>query len=319
MSKFLKEAPSEFNIFKYNDVDKFTAKDWYYAISGRKMIYLYSKNPELIDTDGFLTVGEQLEVLETAVISVINNPLNLDFDFLYTKKDGSVLSVYISSPNDNLAFNDKYSPVSKLNLKIQKEYSKNDELYGLYDSDSEKYFNDFGDERVVHIDQFTEVLTRINPFYSNKLIHKEIDEILKVFRDKHKISESMLIDWYTLQRWASYKLLALMDLYLWGKICKHGMEFSFSSYDRLLFQSTKSKINNNYLINLDKIKQYDEFEYSSSTIRKTIYPIMMALFSQHLFDSAWYKNSQFSKMNLSNISFLDQIGYLAFSDGKKQS
>ena len=49
MAKFYKEIPKLFQIEKYQGLDKFNACEWFYALSGRQMIFNYIQDPMLID------------------------------------------------------------------------------------------------------------------------------------------------------------------------------------------------------------------------------------------------------------------------------
>lgn len=97
MAKFYKEIPKLFQLEKYQDLDKFNACEWFYALSGRQRIYDYIQDPTLIDTVEELSNEDRKKVLMQAIEKVLKNPMSVNFDFDYIRKIPQFLKININN------------------------------------------------------------------------------------------------------------------------------------------------------------------------------------------------------------------------------
>lgn len=93
MTIYHQSIPREFDLNKYKGTDGFGAKEWFYALSGRQMIFKYIQIPNLIDSDGYLTEGDQKKVLKTSILKILKDPLSLNFNFDFLQTNSPSLKI----------------------------------------------------------------------------------------------------------------------------------------------------------------------------------------------------------------------------------
>ncbi|MCU4501380.1 hypothetical protein KTI59_15025 [Acinetobacter radioresistens] len=292
MAKFYKEIPKLFQLEKYQGLDKFNACEWFYALSGRQMIFNYIKDPMLIDTIGELSDGERKKVLKQAIEKVLKDPLSLNFDFNYIRKnlqnDESV-RVFVFGDDEG---SEEFMWVDKYHYPPAKQMKNIDLKYLKAATDLNKHHDDmnvvdslFNNNGIIN--QYAEVPIVINPFFSDEIIIDKIRELLIKIRQENNIRYSKVISNKMLKAWARYRILAYMDLWLWSRIfLEQNEKFSFATYHKAIFPDNAR---------------------NQSTIEKEVKPLTDEIFSYTSSDTFHYEEQEKPK----SISIMDHLQIFA--------
>lgn len=102
MTIYHQNIPREFNLSKYKGTDAFHAREWFYALSGRQMLFRYIQSPYLIDSDGNLTEEDQQAVLKESILKILKDPLNLNFNFDFLQTNRPSLKIIFKQSESDL-------------------------------------------------------------------------------------------------------------------------------------------------------------------------------------------------------------------------
>lgn len=247
--------PSSFKLENYNGMDRLSALGWLFQLEARYQ--LYSSIDGFIDSSHTLTIEEKKNFLNLIIKDYLNDPFKLDRNYtFFSNYHNENVDIFIYSEYEKLP---KMIVSGAIRPMTANDFHLNYELYGVLfhnDRDNEPFFkkiirydSDFNNIKSIpmYVDLSLSDETLENEFKRNlAYLRAEIKEVLPVKNlDNHKLAD-----------WASYKLLAYIDLYLWSCI-------------------------NDFCLKKPMLIRILQLNYSDSTLRKTIDPIVNRLFNSH--------------------------------------
>jgi len=288
--------PKNFDINKYENMDKLSAYEWFFLIQKRIMLHLAVENGlDFGFTNEELTQVEKNEIIFLAIQNNFDNPLMLDLRVDFKKNDGKEINVEISTCSVD-SFMRSHLPVNELNMDKLKMLFKLIKYKGVdlnsfnSENDLESVVDVLNPKKYSNI-SLSEYPIIINPYYPDKVIISELIEILSVIRSKigTRGSYKKALKRKDLLNWASYRLLAYFDLKIFE--LQEGLNITNAVYSSALFPKG---------------------EYGEENIRKSIEPIRQKILDPNCFDG------QCENMEL---NLMDALSYLAYCDltksGKK--
>ncbi len=296
MRKFIRstdDISGLFDINLYTDMDRLSAFEWFFLLQSRYLIFLdvleNGLSAYILDD---LNEEEEQEVIGLLIKKHLKNPLSVDLKVTFKKKNGESLEIEISN-SDYHYFMENYLPVAELYISDLNKISNFVEQIGqhTFSIDHDKSSNSIG-YILNSIKDFGlgcyEYPIKINPYYPDSVIIKEIENLLAKVRKKFGFdSINKVLSRKDLLNWASYKLLAYFDL-------------------KILEKYEGVKITNSVICSI----LYPKGEYGEDNLRKSVYPIMSNILSQVGFGGLGEK-----------MSIFDGLRYLAYiefqENGKK--
>lgn len=247
--------PSSFKLENYNGMDRLSALGWLFQLEARYQ--LYSSIDGFIDSSHTLTIEDKKNFLNLIIKDYFNDPFKLDRNYtFFSSNHNENVDIFIYSEYEELP---KMIVSGAIRPMTANDFHLNYELYGVLfhnDRDDEPFFkkiirydSDFNNIKSIpmYVDLSLSDETLENEFKRNlAYLRAEIKEVLPVKNlANHKLAD-----------WASYKLLAYIDLYLWSCI-------------------------NDFCLKKPMLIRTLQLNYSDSTLRKTIDPIVNRLFNSH--------------------------------------
>lgn len=255
-SQSTKIFPRNFKIENYEGMDKLTALEWLFQLEARYQ--LHACLDDFIDSSHHLTSKEKNYFLNLIVNDYFKNPFKLDRQYqFFSKNHNEDIEICIYTEYEELPHLVTSGAIRPMTIQ---DFKKINRLYGgLFHSypNNEPFFKE-----VIKNDFFEDHLKSI-PFYidlsfSDDILEKEFKRNLANLRTEFKKIKptKKKLTKYTLAKWASYKLLAFIDLYLWSRI--NNITIKRPVLSRMLYQY--------------------QSEYGEDTLRKSLDPIINRLF-----------------------------------------
>lgn len=248
--------PSYLKLENYDGMDRLSALEWLFQLEARYQ--LHSSLDGFIDSSHSLTTEEKKNFLNLIIKDYFNNPFKLDRQYtFFSKYHNENVDIFIYAEYEKLP---KMIVSGAIRPMTANDFHQNYELYGgLFhnDRDNEPFF-----KKIIRYDSDFEHIKSV-PMYidltlSDKTLEEEFKRNLANLRAEVKDIQPLQknVDNYKLADWASYKLLAYIDLYLWS--CINDITLKKPTLIRAL-----------------------QLNYSDSTLRKTIDSIVNRLFNSH--------------------------------------
>ena len=248
--------PGYLKLENYNGMDRLSALGWLFQLEARYQ--LYSSLDGFIDSSHSLPTEEKKNFLNLIIKDYFDNPFKLDRQYtFFSKYHNEYVDIFIYAEYEKLP---KMIVSGAIRPMTANDFYQNYELYGgLFqdDRDNEPFF-----KKIIRYDSDFEHIKSV-PMYidltlSDKTLEEEFKRNLANLRAEVKDIQPLQknVDKYKLADWASYKLLAYIDLYLWS--CINDITLKKPTLIRAL-----------------------QLNYSDSTLRKTIDSIVNRLFNSH--------------------------------------
>lgn len=248
--------PNYLKLENYNGMDRLSALGWLFQLEARYQ--LYSSLDGFIDSSHSLPTEEKKNFLNLIIKDYFDNPFKLDRQYtFFSKYHNESVDIFIYAEYKKLP---KMMVSGAIRPMTANDFHQNYELYGgLFqdDQDNEPFF-----KKIIRYDSDFENIKSV-PMYidltlSDKTLEEEFKRNLAYLRAEVKDIQPLQknVDNYKLADWASYKLLAYIDLYLWS--CINDITLKKPTLIRAL-----------------------QLNYSDSTLRKTIDSIVNRLFNSH--------------------------------------
>lgn len=248
--------PGYLKLENYDGMDRLSALGWLFQLEARYQ--LYSSLDGFIDSSHSLHAEEKKNFLNLIIKDYFDNPFKLDRKYtFFSKHHNEYVDIFIYAEYEKLP---KMIVSGAIRPMTANDFHQNYELYGgLFqdDRDNEPFF-----KKLIRYDSDFEHIKSV-PMYidltlSDKTLEEEFKRNLANLRAEVKEIQPLQrnVDNYKLADWASYKLLAYIDLYLWS--CINDITLKKPTLIRAL-----------------------QLNYSDSTLRKTIDLIVSRLFKSH--------------------------------------
>ena len=248
--------PGYLKLENYDGMDRLSALEWLFQLEARYQ--LYSSLDGFIDSSHSLPAEEKKNFLNLIIKDYFDNPFKLDRQYtFFSKYHNEYVDIFIYAEYEKLP---KMIVSGAIRPMTANDFYQNYELYGgLFqdDRDNEPFF-----KKIIRYDSDFEHIKSV-PMYidltlSDKTLEEEFKRNLANLRAEVKDIQPLQknVDKYKLADWASYKLLAYIDLYLWS--CINDITLKKPTLIRAL-----------------------QLNYSDSTLRKTIDSIVNRLFNSH--------------------------------------
>jgi hypothetical protein len=259
MTKKMTAIPLSFEIKKYAGMDRLSALDWLFQLESRYQLYAAIESFEIF-TDSCMAISEdeKLNFLNRIVDDYFNEPFKIDriYNFFSKKLNESVV-ITIYEEYEQLP-----STITDSNVKIMttKDFYSNYKFYGhLYDLE-----DDFFIRKIIKYEESLESIKKtpilIDLTQPNEVLIDEFKKTLDILRGCiKKVKPVKRLENYKLKKWATYQLLAYIDLYLWSRINTRTLKRPVLS--RALYQ-------------------YQTY-CGEDTLRKNVEPIVDRLFNSH--------------------------------------
>ncbi|PJI36514.1 DUF6387 family protein [Acinetobacter pseudolwoffii] len=252
-SKTTNALPRSFKLENYDGMDRLSPLEWLFQLEARYQ--LHSSLNDFIDCSHRLTDEEKKHCLDLIITDYFKNPFKLDRQYkFFSQNHGEDIEIFIYAKYEKLPQIVTSGIIRPMTIK---DFHRTNRLYGeLFHN--EKNVEPFYKEVIKQHSSIDHL--KLIPFYldlsfSDEVLEKEFKRNLASLRANFKdVEPTKKLAKYKLANWASYKLLAYIDLYLWSCI-----------NDVCLKNTTLSKAL--------------QFEYSEDTLRKSVLPIMNRLFT----------------------------------------
>lgn len=255
-SKTTNIFPRFFKLENYDGMDRLSPLEWLFQLEARYQLHASLKG--FIDCSHRLTNEEKNKFLDLIITDYFNTPFKLDRQYkFFSQNHEQNVEIFIYGEYEKLPQLVTSGAIRPMTIK---DFHRTNRLYGgLFQSskNNEPFYKE------VIRDKSLEDHLKLIPFYidlsfSDDILEKEFKRNLTNLRagfKEIKPTEKKLAK-YTLAKWASYKLLAYIDLYLWS--CIHNITIKRPVLSRALYQN--------------------QSEYGEETLRKSVLPIMDRLF-----------------------------------------
>lgn len=248
--------PSYLKLENYDGMDRLSALGWLFQLEARYQ--LHSSLDGFIDSSHSLPIEEKKNFLNLIIKDYFDNPFKLDRQYtFFSKYHNEHVDIFIYAEYEKLP---KMIVSGAIRPMTANDFHQNYEIYGgLFQDgrDNEPFF-----KKIIRYDSDFEHIKSV-PIYidltlSDKTLEEEFKRNLANLRAEVKDIQPLQknVDNYKLADWASYKLLAYIDLYLWS--CINDITLKKPTLIRAL-----------------------QLNYSDSTLRKTIDSIVNRLFNSH--------------------------------------
>lgn len=255
-SKTTNILPRSFKLENYEGMDRLSPLGWLFQLEARYQ--LHASLESFIDCSHRLTNEEKKKFLDLIITDYFKNPFKLDRQYkFFSQNHEENVEIFIYAEYEKLPQIVTSGAIRPMTIK---DFNRTNRLYGGLFQSSENN-EPFYKEVIRH--KSLEDHLKLIPFYidlsfSDDILEKEFKRNLANLRagfKEIKPTEKKLAK-YTLAKWASYKLLAYIDLYLWS--CIHNITIKRPVLSRALYQN--------------------QSEYGEETLRKSVLPIMDRLF-----------------------------------------
>ncbi|MFW2563864.1 DUF6387 family protein [Acinetobacter baumannii] len=295
------DLPKEFNLEKYNDLDKQSAVFWHHALQKRIVLYYHmifeletfssglGFGRDSIDKSS-LTEKEINEIRKLLILDNFKDPHSTEVRFDFKRECGKMVEIDIYS-NENVSYLRNHLPVSDFTVKEFKLINHVIEKYineqNYEEAEPDQCIHDFLTRHLKFWLSPTEYPICINPFYPDNVIFDELKIKLDEIRQKIKIDNRRPVERKDLIYWASYGLLPFFDLKLW-------------------------EIYNNCKItrSVMAVTLYPKGQYGEYTIRKSVEPLYLEFIEGDTFDSAGFEKIDNNK----RLSITDSLIRLAYAE-----
>ncbi|MCU4314883.1 hypothetical protein KTH46_07570 [Acinetobacter bereziniae] len=306
MSKLIRttdDLPKDFNLDKYNDLDKKSAIFWHHALQKRIILHYYmvyavedfslSLGFHDRSDDSQLTEKEVYNIKKIAILNNLKDPCSNELKFDFKRECGKVVEIDIYN-DGNLSYLKKHLPVSTFTIEKIKFINLITEKYinnkNFEDANGELCIQDFLTNNLKFWLSPTEYPICINPFYPDNVIFDELKIKLDEIRQKIKIDNRKPLERKDLVYWSSYRLLSFFDLKLWE---------IFNDY-----KITRSVM---------AVTLYPKGQYGEDTIRKSVEPLYDEFLEGDTFDSSGFEQIDSNK----RLSISDGLIRLAYAETGK--
>lgn len=247
--------PHSFKLENYDGMDKLSPLGWLFQLEARYQ--LHASLNSFIDCSHQLTNEEKNHFLDLIITDYFKNPfkLNRQYKFFSNNRDEEI-DIFIYAEYEEFPQIVTSGAIRPMTIK---DFHTTYQMYGDIfhnQQNNEPFFKEATKCRS-HLDH-----TKLIPFYvdlsfSDEILEKEFKRNLANLRDNfEEIKTTKDLTKYKLAKWASYKLLAYIDLYLWSYI--HNTTIRRPALSKALYQNQP--------------------EYGEDTLRKSVIPIMERLF-----------------------------------------
>lgn len=248
--------PRNFKIENYDGMDKLTPLEWFFQLEARHQ--LHACLDYFIDCSHHLINEEKNHFLDLIINDYFKNPFKLDRQYkFFSKNHNEDIEICIYSEYDELP--DIVSSGAVRPMRTQ-DFNRTNRLYGhLFhnNKNNEPFFHEVLNHYSLK-DSVELIPIYIDLSFSDEILEKEFKRNLANLRASFKEIKptKKKLTKYTLANWASYKLLAYIDLYLWS--CIHNTTIKRPALSKVLYQN--------------------QSDYGEDTLRKSVLPIMNRLF-----------------------------------------
>lgn len=284
-SKTNNVLPRSFKLENYDGMDKLSPLEWLFQLEARYQ--LHASLNGFIDCSHRLTNEEKKHFLDLIITDYFKNPFKLDRQYkFFSKNHDEEVDIFIYAEYEELPQIVTSGAIRPMTIK---DFHRTYRLYGgLFHNDQnyEPFFKE-----VIKYDSHLDHI-RLIPFYvdlsfSDEILEKEFKRNLASLRANfEKIKPTRNLTKYKLANWASYKLLAYIDLYLWS--CIHNLRIKRPTLSRALYQN--------------------QSEYGEETLRKSVVPIVNRLFNPNGIEVEDLEHP---------THLLDELAILALSNSEK--
>lgn len=255
-SKTTNILPHSFKLENYEGMDRLSPLEWLFQLEARYQ--LHASLESFIDCSHRLTNEEKKKFLDLIITDYFKNPFKLDRQYkFFSQNHEENVEIFIYAEYEKLPQIVTSGAIRPMTIK---DFHRANQLYGeLFHNDrnAEPFFKEV-------IKQHSSIDSlKLIPFYmdlsfSDEVLEKEFKRNLASLRANFKdIEPTKNLTKYKLAYWASYKLLAYIDLYLWS--CIHDISIKRPVLSKALYQN--------------------QSEYGEDTLRKSVLPIMNRLFT----------------------------------------
>lgn len=259
MAKKINVIPTAFDIKKYEGMDRLSALNWLFQLESRYQLHAAIESFEIFtDSCQKINKDEKLQFLNRIIADYFDEPFKIDrlYNFFSNNfNENVVITIY-----------EKYeqlpSTITDSNVKIMttKDFYSNHKFYGhLYTPDDELFIS-----KIINYDESLESIKKtplmVDLTQSDEILEREFKKVLETLR--YQISSVKPVRGltnYKLINWATYQLLAYIDLYLWSLI--NNKDIKRPVLSRALYQ-------------------YQPY-CGEETLRKSVKPIVDRLFNSH--------------------------------------
>lgn len=259
--------PSYFNIKKYDEMLRLTPLGWSFQFESRYMLYS-AITDGCFDCKHILNDREWTNFYNSIIKDYFIDPfkLNRNYEF-FSKEHNEKVKIPIYSEYSELPSSIKSGGV--VSAMTPYDFYLNHQIYGHFysDSDNEAFFIQKMFEFHEVLGVYREVPLKIDLTHTDDTLIKEFKRLVldlrRQFNDNsaNKINPKKIVSFDKLETWASYRLLAYMDLKLYSLINK--IELKRPEICKALYQFG---------------------EYGEDTLRKTIEPIVNRSFYSNGFE-----------------------------------
>lgn len=252
-------VPKNFDINQYQGMDRLSALDWLFQLESRYQLHTAIDSFHLfVNSSDEINEEEQLQFLNQIIEDYFNEPFKVDRLYSFFSKqlnENAVITIYYKYEQLPAAIID-----GNVKIMTSEDFYQNHQLYKhLYNIDNESFIS-----KVIEYEDSLDSIKRtpilIDLTQPNKVLEKEFKNILMKLRDQiSTVNPVKGLTNYKLITWASYQLLAYIDLYLWSMINKKTIKPAVIS--RALYQN--------------------QSDYGEDTLRKSVKPILDRLFYSH--------------------------------------